>query len=227
MNFENWPINPGDLVILVVVLLSALLAFARGFVRELLTIVSWIGAAVVALFTFDRLRPYVAEYVTDDPTLSGTIAGAAIFIVALIVFSIVSHLIAGGVRRSSISAVDRSLGFLFGVARGAVLVCLGFLLLQFLYEGEDGGQLPGWAQGGKLLPWVERGAAYLQQLVPDSAIDETLQQAGDGLDGLRGAVLPLPAGPPAPGNQTAAEPGETGYTADQREDMIRAIGTAN
>lgn len=170
MNVENWPVNPGDVAVIVILLVSALLAFARGFVREVLSIAGWIGAAVVTYYLFDYAQPFLLKYPVIPEPVANIITGAVIFIIALIVFSTIAHVIARAVRGTSLSAVDRSLGFLFGVVRGAILVCLAYLLLIWAQpEGEEAQWT--WISEAKSQPMVAQGADFLKSLVPADTLE--------------------------------------------------------
>ncbi len=123
-----------DAIVAVVILLSAILAYARGFVREALSIAGWIGAAILAYLFAGAARPLIAQipgldkFLADSCELS-TIAGfAAVFALALVVFSIITPLFASVVSNSAIGGVDQGLGFLFGVARGVLLVLVAFVV---------------------------------------------------------------------------------------------------
>jgi membrane protein required for colicin V production len=164
-----------------------------------LSIAGWVGAVVVTLYVFPDARPYLRQYVENEWIADGATA-AAIFVVSLIVFSIVSHAIARMVKGSSMNAVDRSLGFVFGLVRGAVLVCLAYLLLIWIFPPES---RPPWLDQARMRPWVETGASFLISLVPEETLASTLREA----DRVRGEVqrqgtgidlLPsLPASPEA------------------------------
>lgn len=123
-----------DAIVAVVILLSAVLAYARGFVREALSIAGWVGAAILAYLFAGAARPLIAQipgldkFLADSCELS-TIAGfAAVFALALVVFSIITPLFASVVSNSAIGGVDQGLGFLFGVARGILLVLVAFVV---------------------------------------------------------------------------------------------------
>lgn len=123
-----------DAIVAVVIILSAILAYSRGFVREGLAIVGWIAAAVVAYMFADAARPLIAQlpvinkFLGDSCELA-TIGGfAAVFALALVVFSIITPLFASVVQRSAIGGLDQALGFLFGVLRGVVLVAVAFVV---------------------------------------------------------------------------------------------------
>lgn len=123
-----------DAIVAVVIILSAILAYARGFVREALSIAGWIGAAVLAFLFAGAARPLVAQIPGADKFLAtncelSTIASfAVVFALALVVFSIITPLFASVVSNSAIGGVDQGLGFLFGVARGVLLVLVAFVV---------------------------------------------------------------------------------------------------
>lgn len=133
-----------DAVVLGVVALSAVLAYARGFVRELLSILGWIGAAVAAFIFAPAVEPLMREV----PVLSDIIgascelgllaAFAAVFAVALILFSIFTPLLSNAVQNTALGPVDKGLGFLFGVVRGVVLVLIAFLVYDQVLGGTEG-----------------------------------------------------------------------------------------
>lgn len=207
--------NPGDIAVVVILLVSALLAFARGFVREVLSIAAWIGAAFVTLYAFPYARPFLRQYITVE-LLADIATGVGIFVVALIVFSTLSHYIAKGVQGTTLNAVDRSLGFLFGLARGALLVCLGYLMLLWLFPPPN---QPVWVQQARFLPWVERGAEALRTMVPQEVLERSLgranaarqriEQDAQTVDRLRQLSVPLP-------NSNAPQD-QPGYNQEQRD----------
>mgnify|MGYP000933087406 FL=1 len=123
-----------DAVVAGVIILSAILAWSRGFVRESLAILGWIGAAVLAFLFAPAMRPLVAQLPVLDRFLGdscelATIAGfAVVFALALVVFSIITPLFSSVVQRSALGGVDQGIGFLFGVARGVLLVAIAFIV---------------------------------------------------------------------------------------------------
>lgn len=123
-----------DAVVAVIILLSAILAYSRGFVRETLAILGWIAAAVVA-FTFAhqaepliRQIPVLNKFLGESCELSIIAAFAAVFAVALIVMSIFIPLFSSAVQRSALGGLDQGLGFLFGVLRGIILIGVAFVV---------------------------------------------------------------------------------------------------
>ena len=112
--------NAFDLAILGVIAISAIFAFARGFVREVLSIVAWIGAGLTTLYAFNHVYRLVIRFVTT-PLLADLIAGAGLFVTSLIVLTILTGYLARFVQSSALSPIDRTLGLIFGLARASSL----------------------------------------------------------------------------------------------------------
>lgn len=125
-----------DGVVAGVIILSALLAYSRGFVREGMAILGWVLAAVLAFVFAPQVEPLVKEipvlgdYLADSCELAVIAAFAAVFAVALVVVSLFTPLFASMVQQSALGGVDQALGFIFGVLRGILLVAIAF----FVYE---------------------------------------------------------------------------------------------
>lgn len=219
---DGLPINITDLVILLVLVLSGLLAFLRGFVAEVLSVAAWIGALVVAVYGYVHLQPLARQVVTFNATAADAAAGVALFVVALIVFTVLGRLMSGALTMAGLGAIDRSLGFLFGLLRGAVLVCLSYLLI--LWAVPDRSDHPAWLTGARALPLVEEGADLLWNLVPPHLLDEAdaaaaraRRQAAERTRWeLKERLLsPIP--------KADAPDGSTGYNDRERQEMNRAI----
>jgi membrane protein required for colicin V production len=149
--------NTIDAIVIGIIAISALIAFLRGFVREMLTVGSWIGASLVTLYGFPLVQPKFEHWITSK--LAADIAAAvSLFVVTLIVFSLLSHIIARFVRGSALTAVDRSLGLLFGLVRGAILVSLAYMLIIWLN--------PDIVRGARTAPMMARGANILRGWAP-------------------------------------------------------------
>ena len=132
-----------DGVVALVIVLSALLAYGRGLVREAMAIVGWIAAAVLAFLFAGRVEPLVrelpvvGEFLADSCELSIIGAFALVFAVALIVVSLFTPLFSSLVQRSVLGGLDQGLGFVFGVARGILLVAIAFFVYQTVMTGQQ------------------------------------------------------------------------------------------
>ena len=139
------PITILDGIVIGVALFSAVLAMVRGFSREVLSVASWVGAAAAAYFLYPLLLPYAKDYTTSD-TVAIVGSAAAVFILALIVISFITMRIADFIIDSRIGALDRTLGFLFGAARGVLIVVVAMLFFNWLVPIA---QQPVWVTGAK------------------------------------------------------------------------------
>lgn len=132
-----------DGVVALVIVLSALLAYGRGFVREAMAIVGWIAAAVLAFLFAPRVEPLVreipvlGEFLADSCELSIIGAFAIVFAIALIVVSLFTPLFSSVVQRSVLGGLDQGLGFVFGVARGVLLVAIAFFVYKTVITGQQ------------------------------------------------------------------------------------------
>ncbi len=226
-------------MIIAVLVVSGLLAFARGFIREVLSIGAWVGAAAATIYGFPLAKPFLRNYISSE-LLADLITGVVIFVVTLGVLAAFSHMLSRNVRGSALGAVDRSLGLLFGLVRGAVLVCVAWLLFAFLTAPQD---RPEWIIEARTLPLVTAGAEVLMGLLPDGAIErgaEIVDEAGRQVEEeaaaealRRGFGQPDDADPPAgsdappdgsaPPANPAAPPEASGYKDRERQEMNRMI----
>ncbi|MGQ0742274.1 MAG: CvpA family protein [Alphaproteobacteria bacterium] len=152
-----------DILVVGVILFSALFAMWRGLIQETLSIVAWVAAAYSALRFYPWLQPLVEDYVAS-PRLAALAAGAIIFLIVLIPISFLSHRFGENVKQSHIGPVDRSLGFVFGVGRGLVIVGLAYIAFSALVPTRDH---PGWLTHARLLPLIQSTSDVLLSLVPD------------------------------------------------------------
>jgi membrane protein required for colicin V production len=164
-------INTLDIVILAVVGISAIVGLFRGFVREVLSLAAWAGAAWIAL-TFHEPAKALVLRVIDDPQWAGILAGAGLFILALILFMVIAGFLSRGVKRTTmLGPADRTLGLVFGVLRGVVVLALSYLgvvntLELYRQPGEGDDRLPVWVETSRLLPHVRAAASLVERLAP-------------------------------------------------------------
>ena len=228
---DGFPINVTDLAILAVVLISGLFAFVRGFVHELLSIGAWIGAALVTLFFLPLLLPFAREIISIQ-IAADIAAGVALFLVVLIGLSIITHWLARQVRESSLGALDRSLGLVFGLARGALIVCIAWIALLWAMPPRDH---PSWITEARARPLVEQGADLLVSVLPEGLmpqLPEDEPRTGEDSTSFEQLVRPGVAGGGAAGQTGEGQAGETneadssapsGYKNQDRKDLQRLI----
>lgn len=126
-----------------VIIISALLAYSRGFVREALAIAGWIAAAIVAFLFAPQVQPLVKEvpvvggFLSDSCELSMIAGFAAIFALTLVIASFFTPLFSSLVQRSVLGGLDQGAGFLFGVLRGVLLVAIAFFVYETVVTSQD------------------------------------------------------------------------------------------
>ncbi|WP_439155560.1 CvpA family protein [Yoonia sp.] len=131
-----------DAGVAIIILLSAVLAYSRGFVRETMAILGWIGATVVAFIFADQVEPLVrqvpvvGDFIGDSCELAIIAAFAAVFAVALVVVSVFTPLFSTVVQRSALGGVDQAAGFLFGALRGVLLIAVAFFVYETVFSGQ-------------------------------------------------------------------------------------------
>ena len=207
-----------DLILFGIMLISGLLALMRGFTREVLSLVAWGASAFAAYFAIkqqsllDLAMPYV-----DKPILAQIAVGAIAFVITLIVVSLISVKISDSVVDSAAGAFDRTLGFLYGLARGFVLVAIAYLFYGWLTpfdKQED------WVRNAGSLPAIKAFSEALIEFLP-ADITKTLSDT---------ALMKNPQGPvgttaqPAPNGATP----ESGYQSGETQGLDNLIeGTGN
>jgi membrane protein required for colicin V production len=216
-----------DIMVIAIIGLSALFGFVRGFLREVLSIGAWIVAGLAAWFGLPFLRPFARQYISHE-LIADVATGVAIFLVVLVVASVISHMITRSVRESSLGALDRSLGVLFGIARGAVIVSVALLICDNFYAPDN---RPAWLKDARTLPVVQVGADFMRQFVPasvaaqaQSTADSAKQQAQQAMEVGQAIQIITDAGHNRPaGADSAASTGDSGYNDADRKAMDRAL----
>ena len=158
-----------DIVVMVVVFLSAILAMVRGFSREILSVGSWMAAAAAALAVAlmdDPLTPIVRNYVENE-TIAMIVTIAIVFIATLIVVSFITMRISDFIIDSSIGALDRTLGFIFGAARGVLLFVVAVGMFNWLAPEAQ----PTWIAEAKSKPFLDNMANSLIAVLPEDIED--------------------------------------------------------
>ena len=155
-------IDPTDLAILIIIFCFGFFSLFRGFIKELFSIIGWIFAVLVAIY----FTPFVlskVQVVLPSFSLSPLIAGVLIALVVYILFRILGGLFQKRLGKANISAVNRSLGFLLGLAKGFALVCITiFITKTFLNEAE----YPNWLRTSKSLPLIESTTMFAASQLP-------------------------------------------------------------
>ena len=213
-----------DLGVLGVVLISALLSMMRGFTREVLAIGSWAAAAAAAYYFYPYVLPHLEPYI-HKATIAQAVAAAIVFFATLIVVSLFTVRVSDAILDSKIGALDRSLGFVFGAARGFLLAVVAFAIFSWLVGDK---QQPEWVRNAKTRPALTQTANSIIAMLPEDAVataealiksksatvvdelppDETTAPSTPSPPMVNHAVAPAPAPSPA----TVAPPRKTDAT---------------
>ena len=157
------PITAFDGIVLAIALFSAVLAMVRGFSREVLSVVSWFGSAYAAYKLYPYGLPYAKNFIADEK-FAIIASAAAIFLIALIVISFITMRIADMIIDSRIGALDRTLGFIFGAARGILIVVVA---VQFYNEWVPPEKHQAWIAGSKSKPFLDDLGEKLKNALPE------------------------------------------------------------
>ncbi len=174
-----------DGVVAVVIVISAILAYSRGFVREAMAILGWIVAAILAFIFAPQAEPlvkeipFVGDYLKDSCELAIIAAFAAVFAVALVVVSVFTPLFATVVQRSALGGLDQGLGFFFGVLRGLLLVAVAFVVYDRVVVSESIAMV----DDSRTAKIFERTRDSIDEQIPEDApswiVDRYEQLVGD------------------------------------------------
>jgi membrane protein required for colicin V production len=155
-----------DLFIIVVVVISALISLIRGFVKESISLVTWVAAGTIALRYYapmaDLLQPFI-----DSVTLRQWVGGGILFLVTLIVGAIVNYIVSQLVSKTGLSGTDKALGVVFGAARGLLIVTMMVLLASLTPMPEAD-----WWRESILVDSFQQMAGWVTGVIPTDAVDK-------------------------------------------------------
>lgn len=211
---EGMTITWGDVAVLVVIVLSAGIAVGRGFITEILSLASWGGGLMLALYGEEHLTPHV-EVLIGYALISQLVTIVSLFIIATVLLTLAARAIGTTINQSSLGPVNRSLGLIFGLARGWVLLCLLYLACVWVFTQEN---LPLMIQSARLHEPLRQSSVLLVKLAPAPLQRKALDALGEIRDDLE-AVESLRQNyerltNPAP---RPARPSEDGYSQQDRK----------
>ncbi|TNF87558.1 MAG: CvpA family protein [Gammaproteobacteria bacterium] len=155
-----------DLVIIGIIVLSALISLIRGFVKESISLITWIVAAVLAFRYFSPMAELLEPFV-DSPTIRNVAAFAILFIFTLVVGAIVNFIMSQLVSKTGLSGTDKALGVVFGAARGVLIVSMVVLLASLTPMPEAS-----WWQDSATVGFFQQLAEWIKGIIPADAVDK-------------------------------------------------------
>ncbi len=191
-----------------------MIAIARGFTTEALSLVAWVGALFVTLQGHPILFPYVVDLVQPD-FMASMITYAALGIVSLIIFKFIAGIIGKTIKESHIGALDRGLGVLFGIARGMLVISFAYLLTTPFFSADE---YPDMFMEAKSRPLIEYGASVINSVNPyKNDIDfEERRKDIEALDRLKNMVPSFPSG-------DENDDPQSNYDQENREELDKLI----
>jgi membrane protein required for colicin V production len=158
----EYELNNIDIAIIIITFISSLVAFSRGFVKEILSILGWTFGSIITIYSIPFLRPlsqaYIKSQIAADITTS-----IIIFITFMVFWIIYSAKLNQKIRSSSLSGLDRGLGFAFGLTKSVLLFTLAFILVNWIIPKDK--QIDA-LKDSKLLPIAEKFADPVEALIP-------------------------------------------------------------
>ena len=151
-----------DLVVLAVLTVSSLLAFMRGFVREVLGLGAWVGAVAAAFWALPYARPRFQEWFGASQWIDA-LAFAVVLLATLIVLMVIARWIGALVRESPLGGLDHTLGLVFGLIRGAALVILAYIATGMVVPLE---RWPEPVLEARSLYFAYQGAVWVRDRLP-------------------------------------------------------------
>lgn len=160
------PVTLLDIIVVVVVLLSAFLATIRGFSREILSLLSWVLAAAATFFLYEYALQFASPYFSNK-TVAIAVTIVVLFLFFLFVISIFTMKLADIIVDSRIGALDRTLGFIFGLARGILILAVAVIFLNELVKPTD--QVD-WIKNAKTKPAIDSVAYKLRDTLSEASV---------------------------------------------------------
>lgn len=185
-------LNYIDIGIVVLTLLSALVGFVRGFVREAISLTTWVAAIALGYYFKDTVSANLPFNITNDLARIG-ISFLLIFIGVIVLGSLVNFLLTKAISAIGLGAVDRVFGGAFGVLRGALIVTLAVLLLNLGLTPIT--EMSLWKES-QLIPHFSEAAAWLKEVTPDNVAEE-IKALGERL-GISDEGIPANSTPATP-----------------------------
>ena len=204
--------NTADIAVAVIIVVCGIIALRLGLVRVVLGLAGWVGAGLATIYGYSYAQPYAREFIGNE-LIADIAAGAGIFVVTMLILTFISHAIAGGVRDSAFGMLDRTFGFLVGLAIGGVIVSGGYIFSQQVFEMDDNASF---YQGAKTLPILKRGANIIASTAPAQWGLKQQKPSGASPDStFRSLLSPKPGG--------ADTERKSGYKSEERQEMDRLI----
>lgn len=236
-----------DVLVIIVIALSALIAFLRGFIREIFTIINVFGALAAAYYGGSMLLPFMEDWLGVDPDaeeqqrlfelipytiIAKALSYGAVFIVVIIILSIISHFLAEAIKSIGLGAIDRTFGVIFGILRGVLLIGLLYLPIHLAYNGTDEEKnIKEWFDGSKTYVYIKGTSDLIAGFVPEEAkkaIERKVEEGTEAAEesGVRETLKNMEL-LPKNGEENSDGSDKKGYTPEFRQEMDQLFEQKN
>lgn len=221
---ENSSFNAFDLTLAGVLVLSGIFAFRRGLVREVMALGTWVLASIFAFSFYPVARPFLEAHIKNQ-MLADACTAIGLFCLAIITLVPLGDYLTSLIKTPTLTSIDRSLGFVFGVVRGFIVMCLMYLGLTYVYSDDVEAQ-PKWLSTAKTQSVLAYGVDLLKSVMPEDAAEKTAdtleksreaaQEAAEEAKRLEEISTPVPV-------YTKKDEKASSYGNDSREKMNNLI----
>ncbi len=178
--------NLFDAAVALILFASGIFAFRRGLVKEVMALGTWILSSIFAFAFYPLAQPFLHDYIENE-MLADAATGLGLFSLAVIILVPFGDYLSNLAKNPTLNSIDRSLGFVFGLVRGFLIVCLIFLGLNFVWPEEQDDQ-PEWLASSRTAPALAYGIEVVQSVVPEDAQKETEKQMEESRKAAKEAV---------------------------------------
>ncbi len=176
-----YQLNNLDIIILIVIAISALIALSRGLMKEVLSIVGWVLGVAAIIYLLPVLTPFAKMYI-ENGWLAGIVTSLFVLILFLVCWTLFTGKLVGKVRGSKLSGLDRMLGLFFGIARAFLLIILFYILVSWMIPEDKQSET---LRGSKYFQIAGSFAKPIEELIPESTLElirEKTQQVNEVAD---------------------------------------------
>lgn len=167
-------LNNLDVIILIVIGISALIALNRGLVKEVLSIVGWVLATASIVYLMPVLLPFTQNYITSG-FLAGVVTALFIFVLFFIIWILSTDKVIGKIRTSKLNGLDRMLGLFFGVIRACLLIILFYILVSWMIPADKQSEM---LTKSKYFQVAGSFAKPIEELIPEDTLNQIKEKAG-------------------------------------------------
>ena len=178
MSIDISALNILDYAIIIILVVSAILSTLRGMTREALGLVGWPIAIFAAKYSTPVIEPMIVSVIKVG--IGQALSWALPFAVVVVLWFVIASVLAPGLKRAGLGALDRWLGVIFGLIRGYVIVLLTYAVAVVIMEGEN--NLPKQVGEAAFNPYVRASVISLSAMAPDDMRSRILDNVPSALD---------------------------------------------